>query len=38
VLLPQADLFEEIGVDSDDAVGECLADYQRLLPAKKMRR
>ena len=33
----QADLFEEIGVDSDEAVGESLSAYQRLLPKRARR-
>ena len=33
----QSDLFEEIGIDTDETVGERLEDYQRLL-AKKAKR
>jgi 26S proteasome regulatory subunit (ATPase 3-interacting protein) len=32
----ESDLFEEMGVETDEAVGEALGDYQRLLgPANK---
>ena len=35
----QADLFEDIGIDTDEAVGEVLATYQKLLPqSKKVKR
>jgi 26S proteasome regulatory subunit (ATPase 3-interacting protein) len=34
----QKDLMEEMGVDSDQAVGENLDDYQRLVSGKKARR
>jgi 26S proteasome regulatory subunit (ATPase 3-interacting protein) len=31
-------LFEEIGIESDEAVGEMLSTYQQLLPKKVCRR
>lgn len=34
---PQADLFEEIGVDSDETIGVVLSEFQQLL-GKQARR
>ena len=31
----QSDLFEEIGVETDEAVGEVLSTYQKLLTKNK---
>jgi 26S proteasome regulatory subunit (ATPase 3-interacting protein) len=33
-----ADLFEEIGIETDEAVGEALATYRALLPSAKRAR
>jgi 26S proteasome regulatory subunit, ATPase 3, interacting protein len=34
----QADLFEQMGVDTDEMVGEVLSNYQTLLPQNKKAR